>query len=212
MLSRSTSLPLFLSLALLAAAPGPAGDDRARTVTITVDPAIVKIDPGERKRVYIRAEGVPAEGLAAFQFELHYDPSVIDLVDPNAGYGVNAFAPLGGSPLCASIRHTLDCPDPPWMITAGGRQAYGANRGDPQNGRLTIAYGTAGDAPPIVGDGTLAVVEVVGKVRGRGRLQVAEAILADGSDPPNRYEFNVPSERPRADRPGRERPRSERKR
>lgn len=181
--------------------PAPPADG---VTVLSLEPAEFTLGPGERRLIYVRVKGIPNHGLAAFQVELRYDPRSVDLVDPNAGSGAPAFAPLGGSPLCASIRGELECPDPEWMLTASGRQAVGTAAADQASGRLTIAYGTMGATEPVAGHGALAVVEVVGRTGARTRLSISAAILADAADPPGRHVYTVdPSSRP--SRPGRPR-------
>jgi len=73
-------------------------------------------------------EGVPEGGLSAFQVVLEFDPNRLEVRDPNAKYvafGIDAFAPLGQSPLCAAVRETPACPDSAWMLTTTGREAFG---------------------------------------------------------------------------------------
>jgi hypothetical protein len=162
-------------------------------VRLYLDPSPSKLLPGQRQLVSVRVAGVPESGLAAFQLELRYDPRAVAVQDPNGGFtssGVPAFAPLGGSPLCAVIRREGSCPDPEWMLTSTGRQAFGTSV-DPEAGRLTIAYGTAGEEAPVTGDGALALLEVVGLAGGKPLLGLIEVILADASDPPRKYAARV---------------------
>jgi len=185
----STTLALaFLASAVCAESPRRTASARPR---LTLEPAELRIAPGERRLVYVQVAGIPQDGLAAFQIELHYDPAAVEMVDPNAGFGAPAFAPLGGSPLCPTIRRKVDCPDPAWMLTIDGRQAVGATDADPATGRLTIAYGSSGQTVPVGGSGTLAVVEVIGRVATRTRLKIGDAILADAADPPGRYPYSL---------------------
>jgi hypothetical protein len=167
---------------------------------LAFDPPVLRLQPGESRLVALVARGIPDSGLAAFQVTLAYDPRLVRVVDPNAafvGSGVPTFAPLGGSPLCAQIRRTLDCPDAPWMLTATGRQPFGTSRFDAEAGKVTVAFGTAGESAPPIGDGTLAVFEVIGVAGARSALRLEQAILADRSDPPRVYAIELPDARPR---------------
>ena len=133
---------------------------------------------------------MPDTGLAAFQVTISYDPSRLELLDGNAafaGAGIKAFAPLGGSMLCAPVRGTAECADAPWMITTTGRSAIGRAAIEADQGKATIAYATHGSSSPAVGSGVLATFEVVGKVDGAVQLEIFDALLADASDPPVRY-------------------------
>ena len=75
------------------------------------------------------------------------------------------------------------------MLTESGRQALGTTAFDPVEGTVTIAYGSSGDAPPVEGDGTLALIEVRGRAKTRTPLKIVDAILADADDPPNRFQW-----------------------
>jgi len=187
---RSTALALLAAVAL-AGATGPAtGGDEDDTLRLFLDPPGVSLGPGASQTLALRVEGVPASGLAAFQVVLAFDPDQLEVRDPNAkyaGFGIPAFAPLGSSPLCAAIRGTAGCPDPAWMLTATGRQAFGTTSVDIEAGTVTVAYATAGDEPLATGSGTLALLEVVGRTGGQVDLEIVEAILADASDPPRPY-------------------------
>ena len=162
-------------------------------VRLYLDPSPSKLLPGQRQLVGLRVSGVPDSGLAAFQVELRYEPRAVALKDPNRGFttsGVPAYAPLGGSPLCAAIRRETNCTDPAWMLTSSGRQAFGTTVGE-EAGHLTIAYGTVGEAAPVSGDGALALLEIVGLAGGKPMLRVERVILADASDPPRKYRFRM---------------------
>jgi hypothetical protein len=164
-------------------------------VRLSLDPAVLSVGPGEHGTLELRVTGVPPAGLAAFQVTLAFDPSQIEVLDPNAEYvsaGVKAFASLGDSPFCTMVRGTVTCPDPPWMLTATGREAFGTTSIDLEEGVVTIAYGTAGDEPLPAGGGTLAVLEVVGVAGGPVSLEIIEGLLADTSDPPKTYAWSAP--------------------
>ena len=179
-----------LLVCLIGAGTAPAQEE---VVRLYLDPLPSKLLPGQRELVALRVSGVPERGLAAFQLELRYDARAVAVQDPNGGFttsGVPAHAPLGGSPLCAVIRRETSCTDPVWMLTSSGRQAFGTTVGQ-EPGRLTIAYGTAGEAAAVSGDGALALLEIVGLAGGRPMLRLDRVILADASDPPRQYETRM---------------------
>ena len=182
---------LGLAAAVMLATPALAAGGAA---TLSLDPPSVKLAPGERRTIAVRVDGIPESGLAAFQLLLRFQPGDVEVMDPNAAFtasGVPAFAPLGGSPACAAIRQKPVCPDPDWMLTSTGRQAFGTSSIDAREGTVTIAYGTAGEPLPVPGDGTLALIEVMGTGRGEATFKILEAILADGADPPRKYAYEI---------------------
>jgi len=183
-----------LAIVLGVAALSVASAETDTRPTLIVDPAVVELGPGERRMVAVRVSGIPAEGLSAFQLELKFDPQSIGVRDPNAAFvtqGVPSFAPLGGSPLCEVIRETWSCPDPDWMLAVTGRETFGTSSIENSTGTVTIAFGTAGDSDPVVGRGTLALIEVIGKKRSRSALVIRDAILADGSRPVSKYAYSI---------------------
>jgi hypothetical protein len=188
-------LGLVLLWAGVVAASALAGE--AASPVVILDPQVRRLAPGERRTIAVRVEGIPEGGLAAFQIALRFEPENVEVRDPNAGYtsvGVPAFAPLGGSPLCATIRLASRCPDPDWLLTSTGRQAMGTTSIDLRQGIVTIAYGTSGETDPATGSGTLALLEVVGTGRGKASFTIVDAILADGTDPPRRYDWRTESQ------------------
>jgi hypothetical protein len=177
-----------------ATALASAGAHAGEEIRLSFDPAVVTLSPGVPSRVVLRAEGVPAPGLAAFQVEIGYEPGQAEVRDPNQALGSSdlaAFAPLGHSPLCAPLRGVTPCADPAWLLASTGRQPVGRAWLRPAEGRVVIAYGSHGDAKPAVGSGALALLEVVGRSSGRTRLRVLDAILADASDPPRPYAWRL---------------------
>lgn len=187
-------------MVLAAAVTVAAAGEASSVVKIRFDPPIDSLAPGEQRVIAVQVEGIPEAGLAVFQLQLRFEPGQIEVRDPNAGAGsgVPAYAPLGGSPLCAAIRQMPTCPDPEWMLTATGRQAIGRATLDSVKGTLTIAYGTVGEIDPQQGAGTLALIEVVKTGFERRPLRIVGAILADRSDPPKEYPFAItPGGRPK---------------
>ena len=183
------ALLLAVSLTATADSPADAGADApSASVQLYLDPPLASIRAGERRMVSVRASGIPDAGLAAFQIALRYDAAAVSLLNPNrayASFGIQPFAPLGGSPLCGAVRGTASCSDPPWALTAGGRQAIGTSWA--ADGRLSIAYATSGDGRLASGSGVLAILEVVGIVAGPLSIEIESATLADDSEPPATY-------------------------
>jgi len=203
------SIRLVTALVVLATALGAGGEPATR---LSLDPASLRLAPGETRLVAVRVSGVPEPGLAAFQVTLEFDPRAVQVDDPNGaatGSGVPTFAPLGGSPLCAAVRGEPRCTDPEWMLAAGGRQPFGTARLDNAAGRVTIGFATAGSAAPPSGDGALALLRVTATGGGRTGLRIVDAILADPSDPPRRYAVEDHA-RPTPAAPGKPGPRSRR--
>ena len=178
---------LLLAISLSATAAPPADTERS-SVQLFLDPPLASIRAGEQRMVSVWASGIPGSGLAAFQLALRYDATAVSLLNPNRAYtsfGIQPFAPLGGSPLCGAVRGTASCFDPPWALNAGGRQAVGTSWGG--DGRVSIAYATSGDGRLATGSGVLAVLEVVGIVGGPVSIEIESATLADDSEPPRTY-------------------------
>jgi len=184
-----TRTPLLglLGTALFLAAASAQGAD---VKLVPLDPAFgdpVQLEPGESMLLLVEVEGLPSDGLAAFQIELDFDPEVVMLADPNVA-GVNAFAPLGDSPaVCAAVRETPTCDDPPWLLTSTGRSPLGTSEIDEVAGTLLVAYGTSGTQSLPNSDGALAIIEVVARSAGSTEVFFNEALLADDSEPPTEH-------------------------
>ncbi|GAF97268.1 unnamed protein product, partial [marine sediment metagenome] len=148
---------LMLALLCLAAAPVARAEEGANPARLLLDPPLRSIAAGEHRTLEVRVEGIPVGGLSAFQVVLAFDPNRLEVRDPNAKYvafGIDAFAPLGHSPLCAAVRETAACPDSAWMLTTTGREALGTTSIDAEAGVVSIAYATEGTEPLAQGDGT----------------------------------------------------------
>jgi len=155
-------------------------------------PPVVTLTAGGAETVEARVEGMAGTGLAAFQLDLLFAPSLLDLQNPNESLRGIAppFAPLGDDlPLCEQARGTLPCPDPPWLLRSTGREPLGVDRSEP--GRLLVAFGTSGVPLPPTGDGVLALITVSGVEAGASlvELDVEGSILADSSEPPASFPF-----------------------
>ncbi len=186
---------LALSILCLTSAPAAAGDGGGASTRLYLDPPLSSIEAGERRSIEVRVEGIPEGGLAAFEIVLMFDPSRLEVHDPNAkyvAYGIDAFTPLGESRLCPVIREVSICSDPVWMLTATGREAFGTASVDGEQGLVSIAYASAGESLPAKEDGVLAVLEVVGARKGLISLEIVEGILVDASDPPTAYAWGLP--------------------
>jgi len=159
----------------------------AHAVDLRFDPALLQVDVGARVLVAVRAEGVPLAGLAGFQFDVVFDPTVIQLHNPNEAFrgSVDPFAPLGGNPICSLVRGTSTCTDPPWFLISTGRVPVGTDDIDNATGRISIAYGTGGAPAPPSGDGVIALIEVRGNAVGSSTLAFEDVVLVDDGDPPN---------------------------
>lgn len=189
---------IFLLAATFAAATATVFAGDSKGIRLYLDPPAFKVALGERRTVELKVAGLPADGISAFQVKILFDPTLVEVLDPNAAYtaqGVEPFMPLGATPqLCTLVRQQPKCPDARWLLTSTGRQAIGMSSVD-RSGKLIIAYGTSGGADLPTADGTLAVIHVVGKTHSDAALEIVEKIVADASDPPRNY-FEA-SERPR---------------
>ena len=167
---------------------------QALAVTIGLAPlggsGPVIVGEGETVRVELRVLDVPAEGLAAYQVELLFDPASIRLADPNAAFvsgGINPFAPLGDNLFCDLVRGE-SCQDPGWFLTGSGRTAVLAAAAiDNGAGRAEIAYGSHGTDLPPLGDGVLALIDIVGIGAGNTTIQFGTTILASASETDPEY-------------------------
>lgn len=154
-----------------------------------LDPLDLRLIPGETARLAVVVDTVPAPGLAAFQFDVTFDPAVVQLVDPNAAFAgvVDAYAPLGGDPLCTVVREEPTCPDPVWILTSTGRAPIGTV--DMQPGLITVAYGTSGTEMLPTGVDVIALIDVVPmpNVGASTSLTLGNVILSDDGEPPMGY-------------------------
>ena len=179
-------------LALWVSAPAAAEGGTAARVWL--EPPVVVIDANGQGRAVLHVENVGEPGVAAFQVVLGFDPEVATVRDPNrevVAFGGKAFAPLGGSLLCAVARGGSSCPDPTWMLTSTGRSALGGAIVDEQAGTVSIGYGTIGDEGLPVGGGALAVLEMVGVPGVAAELQLLDVMLVDASEPPRRHDVEA---------------------
>jgi hypothetical protein len=139
----------------------------AAIVVLTVDPLSFDsaslpppgdngFDVNDTTLVQVLISGVEgALGLRTFQLSLRYDATQVSLFDPNNGY--KPFMPLGGDPLCASLRSGT-CTDAASFLTSTGRTAFASPTVfDPTIASLTFGYATAGAAMGPVGSGVLAM-------------------------------------------------------
>jgi hypothetical protein len=159
----------------------------AQTV-IGFDAPAISLQAGERRLVPVYATGVPANGLAAFQWVARFDPQVVRLHNPNeAARGtVPVFAPLGSTPACAGLRGGT-CSDPPWMMTSTSRQPFaGPDVIDNVLGRVRVVYGTTGTQAPPAGAGVIALLEVEAAQPGSTNITFEAIVLSDRAQPPQR--------------------------
>ena len=153
------------------------------------NPSSVNLNVGERAFVAVEVSNLPASGLAAFQLDIGFDPTFIDLLNPNEPFrgSVDPFAPLGSNGLCTTVRGTPSCTDPDWLLISTGRSTLGSDSINNGSGALQIAYGSFGLSPLPSGDGAIAFIELFGAYDGTVTVQLTDAILADDSEPPTSY-------------------------
>jgi hypothetical protein len=163
------------------------GSASAQIVTLRFQPNRLFLAPGQSALVEIHSDGVPAAGLAAFQFDMLFDASSLSAADPNAGSGLDAFAPLGGNPLCSFVRGTPTCDDSPWFLTSTGRVPTGTTSIDNVVGEVLVAYGTSGAPAPPAGSGAIAIVELTASASTTSFLTLENIIVSDGGNPPMPY-------------------------
>jgi hypothetical protein len=142
----------------------------AASVTLQIEPSSVSVAPGATTLISVTISDVVAPGLAAFQFNLVFDPDVVNLLDPNAAGPDPPFAPSSN-----------------WMLTSTGRSAVGTNAIDNATGVVTVAYGTTPGGALPTGDGTIAVIKVKGVATGSSPLTLSNVILADAGEPPQPF-------------------------
>ncbi len=154
-----------------------------------VDPTDITLERGQTIRLAVEVDDVPAPGLAAFQFEIHFDPTVVHIYNPNEAYrgSIDPFAPLGNNPFCTVVRGTSTCEDPDWLLISTGRTATGTDEIDNDTGRILVAYGTSGAQSLPTGPGAIALVDVTAVGTGTTDLTFFDVILADDSEPPQQY-------------------------
>ena len=181
-----TSAAIRLCLPLLAVCLGPMTAS-AQTPTLRIEPASIVLAPGQSILVQVNAANVPAPGLAAFQFDVAFNAAVVSVTNPNEAFrasGVPAFVPLGGDPMCTTVRGTTPCPDPAWMLTSTGRTALGTDVIDPAGGRVHVVYATYGIAAPPAGAGTVALLRVTAITSTPAFLSLSNVILGGDQEPP----------------------------
>ena len=162
----------------------------SRALEIQLIPETATLQPGEQTLVQVKVVGVPSSGLAAFQFDLGFNPAVVQLANPNAAFegSIPAYAPLGNSPFCVIVRGG-PCQDPSWLLTTTGRSPVGTDSLDNTNGTLEVAYGTSGTQEPPTGDGVIALINLIAQQPGQTTLVLSGVILADNEDPPRPFSF-----------------------
>ena len=165
----------------------------ALALSVSFNPSVVNLSVGEKALVEVVVADLPSPGLAAFQFKLNFDPTSINIVNPNEafrGSGIPPFAPLQGNAFCTFIRGTATCLDPNWFITDTGRIPDGViDTIDNTGGSISFSASTRADASVPssstlpVGGGVIAIIEVVGNANGWVivSLPTADLILADAT-------------------------------
>lgn len=180
----ATKLPICAAVLLAGVALLETG--AAAQAQLGFEPATVAMDAGDTRLVEVRVTGVESPGLSAFQVTLSYNPVVATLADPNAGFtaSVEPYAPLGGDPLCATVRGTPGCDDPVWLLTSTSRIAQRGIVDDDTPGVTTIVFGTTGSAGAPIGDGALLMLEVNAVANGSTSVAL-EAVAASAATPPS---------------------------
>jgi hypothetical protein len=128
-----------------------AGFSDAATSLLKIQPRDCDVDAGDTFVVSMIIED--ATDLGAFQFDLRYDPALLQIVgDPTLGD----------------------------FLESTGRSAIAVpTQPDNQAGRMTIAYASYGDEPGPSGDGTLASVELEAEWIGEGSIWLEKAKVTD---------------------------------
>ncbi|MCP4471178.1 MAG: hypothetical protein GY815_10910, partial [Gammaproteobacteria bacterium] len=164
----------------------------SQAASLSFNPNTVQLEPGESAFVEVVATDVPASGLAAFQFDIQFDPAQITIVDPNRTFAgaVPAYVPLGNNPFCATVRGTA-CTDSDWMLITSNRTPLADIR--EQAGKVSILYGTSGSDNPPSGTGVIALIEVVGVADSTSTVDFSNAIIADNDNPPQAHPLTFES-------------------
>ena len=158
-------------------------------IELSFSPSSVELAPGERALIALQVDSIPVPGLAAFQVELHFDSSVVWILNPNEAFRgtIDPFVPLGNNLFCAIVRGTPTCDDPDWLLISTGRTPVGADTIDNTTGVVVIAYGTLGEQAPPTGGGIVALLELEGRGSGSTTIVLADTVFADASEPPMRF-------------------------
>jgi hypothetical protein len=129
----------------------------AQAAALSFNPNVVQLEPGESTFVEVVATDVldAGTGLAAFQFDLQFDPAQINIVNPNREFAgaVPAYVPLGNNPFCSTVRK-VPCTDSDWMLLTGDRTPLADIK--VQAGKVSILYGTSGSDDPLSGTGVIS--------------------------------------------------------
>ena len=179
----NTLIKVFLSRFLLFSSFCLGVVAQSNAASIEFRPNLIELAAGETVVVEVVANDVPESGLAAFQFELSFDPSQINLLNPNRAYSfLPKFVPLGNNDACTFINR---CTDSDWMLVATGRTPTPNIISAP--GKLNVLYGSSGVEAPASGSGVIALIEVEGVSDGSQVIKLSNAILADNRNPPQSH-------------------------
>lgn len=180
---------MWVALSLLLGYAGVASAE----IQIGFSPAVVNLNVGQSARVAVIVNTVADPGLAAFQFTLRFAPGPIDVVNPNEAFrtSISPFAPLGNNPFCTFVRGATPCPDPAWFLTTTGRSVVGTDKIDNVSGLVTVAYGSSGSQVPAIGNGVIALIDVVAAQDGSTTVELTDVILADNQVPPRAQLFKA---------------------
>lgn len=160
----------------------------AYALNITFSPSSFQLDVGEKILVTANVTDIPAPGLAAFQLQMNFDPSIVSISQPNPA-SINPFEPLGGHPFCGAISPPR-CSDADPFLLSTGRSPYLAEALI-SGGTVRIAYATSGVQDLPKGTGAIAIFEVTGVTDGQFNLTITpDMILADNAEPPASYSID----------------------
>ena len=183
--------PLWMAAALALAA---CCSTEAFGQSLHIEPSTLALAAGTSTIVQVNLDSVPSSGLAAFQFDVQFDPTILDVLNPNEAYrgsGIPPFAPLGDNPSCAAVRGEAICPDPNWYVISTGRSPLGTDIIDNTSGFVQVAYGTSGMAAPPSGAGTIALLTVVANTSAPTSLSLTNVIVAGNQEPPQPFAVSV---------------------
>jgi hypothetical protein len=143
--SRCLSLGQFATLGLAFLLAGTASG--VTTLELIPHQSLIGVGESTFVEVVVGGDGIPAPGLTGFQIEILFDPSVIQISDPNDDL-VTPYAPLEEGALCSALREGAPpCMDPEWFLKSTGRgELLLIAEVDNQTGALEVGYGSFPDA------------------------------------------------------------------
>lgn len=159
---------LSICIALLSAfartTPGAA--QAASTAQVSIQPATLAIQPNDLKEIQVQVAGI--QEMYGMEFHLQFDPNLVEIVDQDAEKdGV--------------------------QIAAGSLLQDGfvaVNLADNTTGKIDYAVTLLNPAPPVSGEGTVAVIQLKAKQIGSSSIRIEKAILAsrEGNELPSQWQ------------------------